>query len=64
MVVLSIRDLAERWGYAADTIYKGIKNNPDKWPLFRQADKKTRIMFDLRDVERFEKKIRKNPKKS
>lgn len=64
MVVLSIRDLAKRWGYSEDTIYKGLKNNPDKWPPFRQMGIGTRIMFDLRDVERFEKKIRKNPKKS
>lgn len=69
MTCISLNELAERWGYAADTIYKGLKNNPEKWPPYYQAGKKTKILFDISDVELFEKKIRnkkvrKNHKKS
>lgn len=69
MSCISLNELAERWGYAPDTIYKGLKNNPEKWPPYSQVGKKTKILFDISDVELFEKKIknkkvRKNPKKS
>lgn len=69
MSCISLNELAKRWGYAADTIYKGLKNNPEKWPPYSQAGKKTKILFDISDIEAFEKKIkikkvRKNHKKS
>lgn len=68
MACLSVRQLAERWGYKYDTIYKGIKNEPNKWPPYRQVKDGSKIMFDLKDVQAFEnktkkKKIIKNNKK-
>ena len=69
MSYISLNQLAERWGYAPDTIYKGIKRNPDKWPAYIQKGERTKIMFDISDVQAFEnklknKKILKNNKKS
>ena len=69
MTWLSLRQLAERWGYKYDTIYKGIKNAPNNWPPYRQVKNKSKIMFDLKDIQAFEnktkkKKIIKNNKKS
>lgn len=66
MIWMSVSQLAERWGYKYDTVYKGIKNNPDAWPPYRQAREKSKIMFNLKDVEAFENKTKKkkNHKKS
>lgn len=69
MSYISLNELAQRWGYAPDTIYKGIKREPEKWPKYFQKGKNTKIMFNISDVEAFEnklknKKILKNHKKS
>lgn len=66
MSCISLNELAERWGYAPDTIYKGLKDNPEKWPPYSQIRKGTKIFFNISEVEAFEKMIKnkKNHKKS
>ena len=60
---LTVRQLAERWGYTVNAVYIGIRTNPEKWPEFFQKTKSGKILFKLKSVLRFENREKTQPVK-
>ena len=61
MEYLTVKQLAERWGYTENAIYIGIRTNPKKWPAYFQKTKSGKILFKMSSVLRFEKRKETKP---